>query len=154
MSALPACGLYRTTRPLQELPAGRLVFFHNHGDPGPGVYLPERWELNQARWSPRGFTVGDPAWASTLAPLAPEGLYRVERPFACCDQQCQRFEVGQLVQLGYDAAATPLLFVPEWTRGALGFPERGTRLEAGRVEHLTPLKVARGVGAAPDALLH
>lgn len=37
------CGLYRTTRPIPDaVPAGVLVYYHNHGDPGPGVYLPDR----------------------------------------------------------------------------------------------------------------
>ena len=38
--ALPACGLYRTLLPIGDLEAGRLVYFHNHGNPGAGVYFP------------------------------------------------------------------------------------------------------------------
>ena len=35
MSSLPPCGLYRTRRALgTSIPEGRLVYFHNHGDPG------------------------------------------------------------------------------------------------------------------------
>jgi hypothetical protein len=37
--ALPPCGLYRTTLTLDHVPAGRLVFFHNHGIRG-RIYLP------------------------------------------------------------------------------------------------------------------
>jgi hypothetical protein len=33
---LPECGLYRTTKPLPDneaaVPAGQLVYFHNHSD--------------------------------------------------------------------------------------------------------------------------
>ena len=48
------------------MPAGRLVYFHNHGDPGPGIYLPQDWNLNRARWQQRGFTVPDADWSSSL----------------------------------------------------------------------------------------
>jgi hypothetical protein len=38
MADLPPCGIYRTSQPLGDhVPAGQLVFFHNHGDPGPGI---------------------------------------------------------------------------------------------------------------------
>ena len=40
---LPPCGLYRTVKPIGSIEAGRLVYFHNHGDPGPGLYFPESW---------------------------------------------------------------------------------------------------------------
>ena len=69
--ALPPCGLYRTTRALDHVPAGRLVFFHNHGDPGPGIYLPSGWVLNRARWHERGHTIPSPEWAASLAALPP-----------------------------------------------------------------------------------
>ena len=39
-----ACGLYRTSEPIEDaIEAGVLVYYHNHGDPGPGVYLPRAW---------------------------------------------------------------------------------------------------------------
>src|SRR5688500_3075780 len=140
----PPCGIYRTTRPLDTVPAGRLVYFHNHGDPGAGIYLPEGWSSNRARWSARGFTVPGPEWSQTLQPLAPEGLYRVRERFFCCEKRCRAFEANQLVQLGYNGDAEPLLFVPEWTRGGLGIPERGNKLEAAALQSLEPLTVAEG----------
>src|SRR4051812_6978568 len=96
----PSCGLYRTTRALDDLPAGRLVYFHNHGEPGPGIYLPRAWNLNRAEWQARGITVPGPDWSSTLQPLPAEGLYSVRSAFHCCDKQCVRFDEHQLVQLG------------------------------------------------------
>jgi hypothetical protein len=121
---LPPCGLYRTTQPIAGIPAGRLVYFHNHGDPGPGLYLPERWELNRARWQARGHTLPDEADARHLQPLPAEGLYAVRERFHCCPQRCMTYEPNQLVQLGYDGEGTALLFVPEFGRAGLGFPER------------------------------
>lgn len=152
---LPPCGLYRTTEPIGPVGAGRLVYFHNHGDPGPGVYLPESWSLNRARFSARGVTLPDPALAGTLEPLPPEGLYRVKAPFTCCAKGCRTFEQDMLVQLGYNAAAQPILFVPEWTERGLGFPERGTLLDPDRLTRLAGLRVVeRREGSHPPGMLH
>lgn len=141
-SDLPPCGLYRTTAAIGDVPADRLVLFHNHGDPGPGVYLPTGWSGNRARFAEQGTTLPDPSSAATLEPLAPEGLYRVAAPFTCCEKNCRTFETDMLVQLGYDGAAHPIVFVPEWTSGAIAIPERGTRIDRERTTHLAPLKVA------------
>lgn len=152
--ALPPCGLYRTTQSVAGIPPGRLVYFHNHGEPGAGVYLPERWSANRASWQTRGHTLPDEASAQHLAPLPPEGLYAVKEPFACCEKQCVRYEANQLVQLGYDGEATPLLFIPEFSSRGLGFPERGNKLDAGALGKLTLLRVAQGPEAPRDAFVH
>ena len=155
---LPPCGLYRTTVPLgTAVPAGRLVYFHNHGEPSAGIYLPTGWSLNRAQWQEHGTPLPDEAWAHTLAPLRPEGLYRVREPFTCCDKRCRTFEPGLLVQLGYTGEAEPLLFVPEWTASGLGFPERGSAVDAARLQLLEPLKVSHGATPPPKPagnLLH
>jgi hypothetical protein len=57
MSELPPCGLYRTVKPVAGIDAGRLVYFHNHGNPGPGLYPPDGWNANRARFSENGATV-------------------------------------------------------------------------------------------------
>jgi hypothetical protein len=102
MSELPPCGLYKTKRPLADkVPAGRLVFFHNHGDPGAGVYLPESGTStgpgSQGRLPHPFAGVGQ-----DLEPLPAEGFYRVREPFYCCDKRCRLFEAESFVQLGYD----------------------------------------------------
>ncbi len=134
------------------MPAGRLVYFHNHGDPGPGVYLPGGWELNRAHWEERGHTIPSPGWAATLVPLPAEGFYRVVEPFACCEQRCRTYETDLLVQLGYDAEAQALLFVPEWTAAGLAIPEVGIRIDADHLGRLALLRVEEAV--EPDAKLH
>ncbi|MGC4115812.1 MAG: hypothetical protein QM765_14680 [Myxococcales bacterium] len=142
MPELPPCGLYKTLRPLADkVPAGRLVFFHNHGEPGAGIYLPERWHLNRAQFSKNGFPIPSPEWAKDLEPLPAEGFYRVREPFHCCDKRCRLFEAESLVQLGYDGEAHPLLFVPEWTDEGMAIPDTGTSIDAGRLAKLSPLKV-------------
>ncbi len=149
--SLPPCGLYRTTGAIGSIPAGRLVYFHNHGDPGPGVYLPESWAGNRARFASAGVVLPDPGAVRFLAPLPAEGFYRVTEPFHCCEQRCRHFEPDTLVQLGYDAAATPIVFVPEIAEAALVVPERGTRVDPGVLGNLRALRVAvkTAPGAAP-----
>lgn len=139
--ALPACGIYLTREPIGSVPAGRLVYFHNHGDPGPGVYLPSSWRGNRARFEARGHLLPDPLDASALESLAREGFYRVASPFHCCADQCRRFEPEMLVQLGYDGGGVPILFTPQWIDAALAIPERGTRIDRDRFAHLVPLSV-------------
>jgi hypothetical protein len=149
MAALPPCGLYRTRRAIGDVEAGRLVYFHNHGDPGPGLYLPRGWKANRAQWHTQGMTLADEGWAAQLEPLAPEGLYRVREAFTCCTKNCRTYEPELLVQLGYNGAGEPILFVPEWTEAGLALPEQGARLDADRIARLEPLKVA--TPAAPHA---
>lgn len=142
MADLTPCGIYRTTRALgDDLSAGRLVFFHNHGDPGPGVYLPSTWVANRARWHEQGHTIPSTEWASSLVPLPAEGFYRVREEFTCCAKSCRTYEADLLVQLGYDGNAQPLLFVPEWTSVGLALPELGIGLDADRLTRLIALKV-------------
>jgi hypothetical protein len=152
--SLPPCGLYRTTAAFGSIPAGRLVYFHNHGDPGPGLYLPERWAGNRARFGRTGVTLDDPRAARSLEPLPVEGFYRVVEPFFCCAQRCRRFEAETLVQVGYDAAATPIVFLPEITETALVVPERGTRVETTAFAHLRALRVAVKSEPGGQATVH
>lgn len=158
--ALPPCGLYRTVTALGGIEAGRLVYFHNHGDPGPGLYLPERWVRNRAQWASRGTTapVGfDPA---ALMPLPREGFYRVARTFHCCDKKCVEFAPETFVQLGYNGKGDALVFLPELAGGTFEIPERGTRLDDGVLGNLIPLVVReRGdqrddIGAFPRVVIH
>lgn len=151
---LPPCGLYRTTEPIEGVPANQLVYFHNHGDPGPGVYLPEAWALNRARFSKRGTTLPDPSLAFTLERLPAEGFYRVLEEFTCCEKNCRTFGPDLLVQLGYNAQAEPILFVPELSDAGVALPQMGTKLARDRLGRLSPLKVATPKGAAPRDVVH
>jgi hypothetical protein len=139
---LPPCGLYRTRAEIGGVPAGRLVYFHDHGDPGPGIYLPTAWVANRARFEAPGILLPSPEAAEHLEPLAAEGFYRVVEAFECCETRCRRFEPDLLVQLGYDGAAQAILFVPEVVDGALIIPERGTRIDRAQIARLAPLRMA------------
>jgi hypothetical protein len=139
---LPPCGLYRTVASIGEVPEGRLVYFHNHGDPGPGLYFPERWTANRAHFSPRGMTLPTVFEPRALHALPPEGFYRVVAAFFCCAKRCVQFEPDAFVQLGYNGAGRALLFVPELAGGAIGVPERGTLIDDAALAHIVALRVA------------
>jgi hypothetical protein len=133
------------------IPEARLVYFHNHGEPGPGLYLPDGWSGNRARFSRRGHLLGSPERAADLLPLPEEGFYRVQARFFCCEKHCRQYEPDMLVQLGYDGAASPILFDPSWRGAALVLPERGTRIDYDVLPSLMPLKVQLAAGeSAPD----
>ncbi len=159
MSDLPPCGIYVTTAAIGGIPEARLVYFHNHGDPGPGLYLPASWKGNRCVFQGRGHLLPEPGDVRYLEPLAAEGFYRVASPFFCCDKRCRRFEAETLVQLGYNGSGAAILFLPEWVDGQLAIPDRGTHIERERVASLTPLKVAITEpqvheDGADDRLLH
>jgi hypothetical protein len=139
---LPPCGLYRTTKPIGSIEAGRLVYFHNHGDPGPGVYLPEAWNGNRARFSAGGTTVPAGFDYKSMRPLPPEGFYRVSKTFFCCEKQCVKYEPDVFVQLGYNGTGKAILFFPELGGSAIQLPERGTFVEDKELGNLVLLKLA------------
>ncbi|MEM7433832.1 MAG: hypothetical protein AAF436_01680 [Myxococcota bacterium] len=136
---LPPCGVYRTTTNIGSIPAGRLVYFHNHGDPGPGVYLPKAWRHNRAEFDARGQVLEDLSLVKALEPLPPEGFYRVLEGFHCCDKKCRRFDEDAMLQLGYNVNAEPILFVPELVDSMLAIPAQGWKTTPevfGRVRRL------------------
>ena len=141
---LPPCGLYRTLAPLGTIPSGRLVYFHNHGDPGPGLYLPSGWTRNRVQMQQQGMTLSDPELLRHLEPLPPEGLYRVTESFHCCERKCRLFEPETLLELGYNAEGKAIVFLPEFVDGMLAIPTTGTAIDHGCLSSLKLLKVAQG----------
>jgi hypothetical protein len=139
---LPPCGLYRTRAAVGAIPAGRLVFFHNHGDPGPGLYLPSGWKRNRVELQQRGQTLDDPDLMRHLEPLPPEGLYRVTEPFFCCERKCREFDPETLVELGYNGDGQPIVFLPELVDGMLAIPTNGTVIDHQSLPLLKQLRVA------------
>lgn len=138
------CGLYLTTEPIEvTIEAGKLVFFHNHGEPGPAVYPVMSYRHNKAIFSRQGVELPFVGYERTLKPLLAEGFYRVQREFTCCEKRCHVFTEGTLVQLGYKAEGTPLLFVPEWTYKGLILPKTGTKVQQEDLSSLESVKVVR-----------
>jgi hypothetical protein len=146
---LPPCGLYRTTKPLcDHISEGRLVYYHNHGNPSAAAYLPERWSLNRAQFAKQGHPIPDGDIAKTLEPLPEEGFYVVEETFFCCENECREYQTDQLVQLGYNSKAEPILFQPELVEGNFAIPEHGTRINLERVQKIRRLKVRESRASA------
>ncbi len=155
--ALPPCGIYRTLDAIGGIPAGRLVYFHNHGDPGAGMYLPESWIGNRARFAKQGHLLPKPEDAEKLVPLPPEGFYRVEKSFHCCSKKCRLYEPDTLVQLGYSGDGTPILFDPSWEGASIQLPDRGTRIDFESLLAIAPLRVnvkESGEGAVDPFFVH
>ena len=147
---LPPCGLYRTVKAIGNVPAGRLVYFHNHGDPGPGVYFPESWTGNRARFSQNGTVLPNGFDAKALKPLPAEGFYRVKAEFYCCEKNCVKFEPDAFVQLGYNGEGKALVFFPELAGAAIDIPQRGTFVDDGALGNLQLLKVAEKQGGKTE----
>lgn len=136
------CGIYRTTVPsIDGIIADRLVYYHNHGDPGAGIYYADRWVNNRAVFSKKGHTVPSPDYAQSLDSLPKEGFYRVEAKFHCCDKNCREFRFGELVQLGYDGQAKPILFLPGYRGERFELPESGIPVARDRLDYLEPLSI-------------
>ena len=142
MSELPPCGLYRTVSPIAGVDANRLVYFHNHGNPGPGIYLPETWVNNRARFAANGITLPPGFDTRALRALPAEGFYRVTAAFYCCEKKCVQFEPEAFVQLGFNGAGRALVFVPELGAGGIAIPDRGTGVDDVTLKHLVLLKLA------------
>jgi hypothetical protein len=127
--------------PNGDVAAGRLVYFHNHGNPGAGLYFPERWTNNRAHFSPTGMTLPVVFDPRSLRALPPEGFYRVTSAFFCCEKKCVRFQPEAFLQLGYNGAGRALLFVPELSGDAIAIPERGTLIDDAALANLVALQV-------------
>ena len=128
---LPPCGLYRTTAPMpgrsEQVPAGRLVYMHNHSQQGPPlVLLPARNVHNRWIFHDRGYLVRDLAYLDTLRSLPAEGFYvLVEHLHVTGAVLPER----SLVQLGYDLAGRPILFPARRVENTIVFPDRGFRFD-------------------------
>ena len=152
---LPPCGLYRTTAAIGSIPSGRLVFFHNHGNPGPGLYRPAGWKANRVQLEEQGMTLDEPQEQMRhLEPLPPEGFYRVSEAFHCCEKRCRLFEIETLAVLGYNGNGQAILFTPELVDGVLAVPETGTAIDHEQLSRLKLLKVPVAGQREPGHAMH
>ncbi len=139
MSEARPCGVYRTGRALRagemEIPAGSLVYFHNHSVQGPPiVLLPDANTNNRWSYTSGGWLVEDPAFIEAMVSLKGEGFYALNR----------RLQVGKdefvaersLVQLGYNRSADTILFVAKPEGNGFNFPDRGLRFDAPDVQEI------------------
>lgn len=144
----PPCGLHRTTRPLpsasEEVPAGILVNLHTceRAVKGPELHLPKFNAFNRWEWCREEHVVPQLSWLETLVALPPEGFYVLREELRFDEATWPQHA---LVQLGYDRAATPLLFLAQrkhhLAENSLVFAERGVPLLDEQLTLLTPLVV-------------
>jgi hypothetical protein len=146
-SLLPECGLYQTTKPLPgheaEVPAGVLVYFHNHSDSGlPVVLVPDHNVHNRWHFHGAGIPFRGLSWADSLTKLPAEGFYILRRALT--------FDGGEwpsatLVQLGYTKSGDPILFIAQ-TRAELAendlfFSDRGLSINRDQLARLERVHV-------------
>ena len=143
--------MYKTVSAIGSVEPGRLVYFHNHGDPGPGVYFPDSWHQNRAQFAQNGTTVPPDFDGKALQALPTEGFYRVIKEFVCCEKQCTKFEPDVFVQLGYNGAGVPILFMPELTANGIKIPERGTVIDEKNFKNILLLRIAQRDAKDPES---
>jgi hypothetical protein len=130
MSNLPPCGIYKTRVALsgkdEWVRENLLVYFHNHSQQGPPlVLLPAANSHNRWTFHDKGYLVKDDEFAPGLLELLPEGYYILnEAIFLSHDES---IPPQTLVQLGYNRAADPILFLSQFDDNTIHFPANGLK---------------------------
>jgi hypothetical protein len=146
-SLLPACGLYRTTKPLPEhetdFPAGTLVYFHNHSDSGlPVVIAPDHNIMNEWHFHGAGTPFRGLSWADSLVKMLDQGYYTLRKQL---DFDGGSWPKGALVQLGYNRTGDAILFIAQKraqrNENGLYFSDRGVPLGRERLSLLEQANV-------------
>lgn len=133
MSELPPCGIYRTTEALpgkeEWVRENLLVYFHNHSQQGPPLLLLPSANANN-RWSfhDKGYLVREEDYIETLEQLPFEGFYVLRE--AIYISHDEMIPEDTLVQLGYNRAAEPIIFLAEFDESAINFPNSGLKCTA------------------------
>ena len=144
---LPACGLYRTTKALPEheaeVPPGVLVYFHNHSDSGlPVVIVPDHNVMNRWHFHGAGIPFRGLSWADSLVSLPAEGFYSLRKGL---EFEGGSWPKGALVQLGYNKAGDPILFIgqqqAQLDANVLFFSDRGVGIKREQLALLEALSV-------------
>lgn len=127
---LPPCGIYRTSAPLpgkeEWVRENLLVYFHNHSQQGPPLLLlPASNSDNRWTFHDKGYLIRDPEYVAGLVELRAEGFYVLsEAIYLSHDEMIPK---GTLVQLGYNRAADPILFLAEFEKSSILFPNSGLK---------------------------
>jgi hypothetical protein len=147
------CGLYRAHKALpgneEAVPAGTLVYFHNHhaSDPNralPSIIPPDHNIHN--RWHFHAETaindIRSPSWVDSLEKLPDQGFYTLKRDLSV---EGGVYPKGSLVQLGYTRTADPIVFIarvrPTLAENDLFFSDKGVGLKREQLNILEPVIV-------------
>ncbi len=161
-SMLPDCGLYLTSQPLpgneQNVPAGTIVYFHNHSDSGlPQVITGDHNIHNRWHFHGPGLEFRGLSWANTLKKLTPEGFYTLRREL---NFDGGSWPKGAIVQLGYTREADPILFIgrvrSRLDENDLFFSDKGLKIKRDQLNVLEPAPIFQepddgSSGHAPNA---
>jgi hypothetical protein len=146
-SILPPCGLYRTSKPLPDneeaVPAGILVYFHNHSDSGlPVVITPDHNIMNRWHFHGAGIPFRGLSWADSLVKMPAEGFYSLRKQL---DWDGGSWPKGTLVQLGYTKVGDPILFIGQvratLAENDLWFSDKGVGITRDQLALLEQLQV-------------
>lgn len=146
-SILPPCGLYRTTKALPDneeaVPAGGLVYFHNHSDSGlPVVIAPDHNILNRWHFHGAGVPFRGLSWADSLVKLPAEGFYSLRKQL---DWDGGSWPKSTLLQLGYTRVGEPILFIGQvrasLVENDLWFSDKGVGITRDQLGLLEPLQI-------------
>ena len=144
---LPDCGLYRTTKALpgyeEQVPAGALVYFHNHSDSGLPQVIPADHNIhNRWHFHGPGIAFRSPSWAESLQKMPAEGFYMLRRELSF---EGGSWPKGTLVQLGYTRTADAILFIGQvrdnLEENDLFFSDRGVGITRDQLALLDALNV-------------
>ena len=139
--------MYRTTKALPEheteVPAGCMVYFHNHSDAGlPVVTVPDHNVMNRWHFHGAGIPFRGLSWADSLVKLPNEGFYMLRKAL---EFQGGSWPKGTLLQLGYTKVGDPILFIgqvrAQMDENDLFFSDRGVGITREQLSVLEPLNV-------------
>lgn len=127
---LPPCGLYKTAVPLpgkeEWVRENLLVYFHNHSQQGPPLLLlPASNASNRWTFHDKGYLIRDTDYIAKLVALRPEGFYVLSEAIYLSHEEM--IPESTLVQLGYNRAADPILFLAEFEANSVAFPTSGLK---------------------------
>jgi|AP45_3_1055517.scaffolds.fasta_scaffold08070_4 hypothetical protein len=139
---LPPCGIYRTTAPLpgkeEWVRENLLVYFHNHSQQGPPLLLlPATNGSNRWIFHEKGYLIREPEYVDTLVKLMDEGLYVLAEPIYLSRDEFIPEET--LVQLGYNRAGDPILFLAKFQENQINFPSSGLKCTLEIFDMLRPV---------------
>jgi hypothetical protein len=156
---LPDCGLYLTTKALpgqeERVPAGQLVYFHNHSDSGlPQVLTPDHNVMNRWHFHGPGIEFRGLTWAQTLTALPEEGFYTLTREITFDGEG--KWLKNAIVQLGYTTTGEAILFIAQerasLQENDLFFSDKGLKITPDQLRTL--IVRAPIYRETPDATAH
>ena len=141
-------GIHKTTKYLPgheaEVPPNRLVLIRTDGEFAPAsVLLPVNNTNNQWSFGMPGIKIPAASlnWAKTLEKLPRESFYRLTKELTF--GETGRWPKNTIVQLGYNQAGDPILFIAQRRNPLSGndlfFSDKGVKVESSQIKDLEPL---------------